>query len=334
MTTTYQYSRPQTWQMLYGITGAGSGSRGQGNLYKPGTMTGTNPLVVAYEDSDPAYNTDWNNVAPSVGATWRPNIGDGILSKILSSDPVFRGGYSISFNQLGTSFFMSNYGTNPGRTRAASRSATEGTPTLGVGGWPVLLRDTSKLFPSAFPDAPNYPFAPAINESIDIHYPDWPVTSTHQYSFGVQRELGKSMALDIRYVGNTNVSGWTTFNMNNAAQWTMFGENGFYDEYRMAQANLRANIVAGPGQHLRLHGRSRHRAAADLPGLLRRHAARDAANKNPASYTSANYRASSWYNSMYHVQRPSTRRSPGSPGRARAACRTASARGPASTPTA
>ena len=171
MTSTYQYSRPQTWQMLYGITGAGSGSRGQGNLYKPGTMTGTNPLVVAYDDSDPAYNTDWNNVAPSVGATWRPNIGEGFLSKILSSDPVFRGGYSISFNQLGTSFFVSNYGTNPGRTRAADRSATSGTPTLGVGGWPVLLRDTDKLYPSAFPDAPTYPLTPAINESIDITTP-------------------------------------------------------------------------------------------------------------------------------------------------------------------
>ncbi len=114
--------------MLYGITGAGSGSRGQGNLYKPGTLTGTDPLVVAYEDSDPAYNTDWNNVAPSVGATWRPNIGDGILSKILSSDPVFRGGYSISFNQLGTSFFVSNYGTNPGRTRAAEPQRHDGQP--------------------------------------------------------------------------------------------------------------------------------------------------------------------------------------------------------------
>ena len=37
--------------MVYGITGAGSGLLGRGNLYKPGTMTGTNPVVVAYDDS-------------------------------------------------------------------------------------------------------------------------------------------------------------------------------------------------------------------------------------------------------------------------------------------
>ena len=111
------------------------------------------------------------------------------------------------------------------------------------------------------------------------------------------------MALEVRYVGNTNVGGWTTWNMNSAAQWSMLaGENGFYDEFRKAQANLRANIVAGNGQHLRLHGRAGHLAAADLPGLLRRHAARDtASNGNPANYTSANYRASSWYNNLGDV---------------------------------
>ena len=342
MTTTYQYSRPQTWQMLYGVTGAGSGSRGQGNLYKPGTLTGTNPLVIAYDDGDPAYNTDWNNVAPSVGATWRPNIGDGFLSKILSSDPVFRGGYSISFNQLGTSFFVSNYGTNPGRTRNADRSATSGTPTLGVGGWPVLLRDTAKLFPSAYPTAPAYPFAPAINESIDIHYPDWPVTNTQQYSFGVQRELGKSMALDIRYVGNTNMSGWTTFNMNSRSQWSMLsGENGFYDEFRKAQANLRANIIAGRGNTFAYTGAP---GTSPLPIFQAYFAGTPlgdtASNGNAANYTSSNYGNSAWYNAlaMYNRDTMNTSTTSGptalSRAPARRASRTASARGPALTPTA
>ena len=305
MTTTFKYSRPETWQMLYGITGAGSGSRGQGNLYKPGTMTGTKPMVIAYDDANSAYNTDWNNIAPSVGATWRPNIGDGILSKILSPDPVFRGGYSMSFNQLGTNFFTANYGTNPGRSRSASRGTTSGTPPLGAdGGWPVLLRDTTKLYPSAFPVAPAYPFAPAINESLDIHYPDWPVTSTHQYSFGIQRELGRSMALDIRYVGNTNVSGWTTWDINAAPQWSMMsGENGFYDEYRKAQANLRANIVAGNGNTFAYTGAP---GTSPLPIFQAYFAgtplANTGSNGNPANYTSANYKSSSWYNNLVMYQ--------------------------------
>jgi hypothetical protein len=300
MTTDGLYSRPQTWQMVYGITGAGSGALGQGNLYKPGTLTGTNPVVVKYENNAPAYNTDWNNLAPSVGATWRPNIGDGIFSKILSSDPVFRGGYSISYNQFGTSFFDSNYAGNPGRSRAGTRSATSGTPVLGFDGWPVLLRDTARLYPSAMPPPISYPLTPAINETVDIHYPDWPVPYTHQYSFGFQRELGKSMALDVRYVGNTNVGAWNTFNMNSRAQWSMLaGENGFYDEFRKAQANLRANIVAGNGNTFAYTGAP---GTSPLPIFQAYFAGTPlgdtASNGNAANYTSANYRSSAWYNAL------------------------------------
>src|SRR3989304_10113969 len=160
--------------MVYGITGAGSGNFGQGNLYKPGVLTGTAPVLVPYENDRPAYNADYNNIAPSIGFAWRPSLKSGILTSILSADPVFRGGYSITYTRLGTNFFDSNYSGNPGRSRSASRTATTGTPFLGAGGWPVLLRDTARLVPSAFPDSPTYPITPAVNESIDIHYPDWP----------------------------------------------------------------------------------------------------------------------------------------------------------------
>ena len=57
------YSKPETWQMVYGITGANdSGIYGSGNLYKPGVMTGTAPVVVKYDNDNPPYNTDWNNI--------------------------------------------------------------------------------------------------------------------------------------------------------------------------------------------------------------------------------------------------------------------------------
>ena len=301
MTTDGQYSRPQTWQMVYGLTGAGSGNYGQGNLYKPGVLTGTAPLLVPYENNRPAYNTDYNNIAPSIGVAWRPTFTSSLLTKILSADPVFRGGYSISYTRLGTEFFDSNYSGNPGRSRSASRTATTGTPFLGFDGWPVLLRDTARLYPSAFPESPTYPIAPALNESADIHYPNWPVPSTHQYSFGIQREFSKSMAIEVRYVGNTNVGGWTTWNMNasTGAQWSMLaGENGFYDEFRKAQANLRANIVAGQGNTFAYTGAP---GTAPLPIFQAYFAGTplaSAANTVPANYTSANYRASSWYNSL------------------------------------
>ena len=301
MTSDGLYSRPQSWQMVYGITGAGSGLYGSGNLYKPGTMTGTNPVVVPYENNRPAYNTDWNNVGPSVGFTYRPNIKSSILSAVLGSDPVFRGGYSVTYTRLGTAFFDSNYSVNPGRSRTAQRTSTVGTPFLGFDGWPVLLRDTAKLYPSAAPASlsGNWTLTPAVNESVDIHYPDWPVPLTHQYSFGIQRELGKSMAIDVRYVGNINVGGWTTWNMNGPAQWSMLkGENGFLDEFRLAQANLRANIIAGQGNTFAYTGAPGTSPLPIFQAYFAGTPLTSSANQVPANYTSANYRSSSWYNSL------------------------------------
>ena len=96
------------------------------------------------------------------------------------------------------------------------------------------------------------------------------------------------MALDIRYVGNTNTGGWTTWNMNNTAQWSMLkGENGFYDEFRQAQANLRANIVAGKGNTFAYTGAP---GTSPLPIFRRIFAGHRRCNDarepgNPANYT-------------------------------------------------
>jgi len=302
MTTDGLYSRPQTWEMVYGATGAGSGLYGSSNLFHPGTLTGTTPVVVPYENSRPAYNTDWNNVAPSVGFAWRPTLKSGFLSTLLSTDPVIRGGYSITYTRLGTSFFDSNYSGNPGRSRAGTRSATSGSPLIGYTGWPLLLRNGSGgIFPSAAPDPLTgaWTLTPAINETLDIHYPDWPVPSTHQYSIGLQRELGKSTAIDIRYVGNINVGGWATQSINATNNWSMLsGENGFYDEFRKAQANLRANIIAGNGNTFAYTGAAGTSPLPIFQAYFAGTPLASSANGDPATYTSANYKASSWYNSL------------------------------------
>ena len=208
MTTDGLYSRPETWEMVYGITGANdSGKFGSGNLYKPGVMTGVTPVVVQYENDRPAYNTDWNNISPSVGVAWRPALKDGFLSKILSKDPVFRGGYSLTNVRLGTAFFDGNYAGNPGRSRAGSRTHHDGHAV------PAGQQQQPGPAARCQPDVPvgragsagrrleTDPGRSTRRSTSTIRI--WPVPQTHQYSFGFQRELGKSTALDIRYVGNT-----------------------------------------------------------------------------------------------------------------------------------
>ena len=68
------------------------------------------------------------------------------------------------------------------------------------------------------------------------------------------------MAIEVRYVGNVKLRPWTAYDLNELN----IVENGFLDEFRLAQANLQANIAAGRGEQLPLlRTRYRHFALAD-----------------------------------------------------------------------
>jgi hypothetical protein len=282
------YARLADWTQIYGVTGPN-------NLFKPGQMNGTAPSMVQYKSGERPYNMDMNNVAPSVGVVWRGNTGSGWLSKLLSPDPVLRGGYSVSYDREGFAPFTSIFGSNPGASRSGTRSIALGN--LGTDGLPVLFSQPNRLGPPATPVL-QFPFTPGVSEVLNAYYPDFPTGYTHQYSVGFQRELGRNMALEIRYVGNMNYGG-TDFqwNLNGSANWNIL-ENGFYKEFQMAQQNLRANIAAGRGSTFAYTGAP---GTAPLPIFQAYFAGtplNNAANQNPAAYTSANYTASSWYDSL------------------------------------
>ena len=61
-------------------------------------------------------------------------------------------------------------------------------------------------------------------------------------------------------------------------------ENGFFNEFKVAQANLLANIAAGRGNTFAYTGAAGHGAAADPPGVLER---REHASANDATSTRA-----------------------------------------------
>ena len=291
---TVSYARLQDWSMVYGIAG-------QAGMFHPGTLAGQSPLLRQYIKGEKAYKMDANNVAPSVGVAWRPNLGSSWLTKILSQDPVFRGGYSISYNRLGTNLLTGTYGTNPGLSWSASRSSTagcNGACNLGADGWPVLLSQTARLYPGSFPSAPSYPFSPQVNEDIDELDPHFFTPYTHQWSAGFQRQLTKTTAMEIRYVGNMNVGDWATWDMNGSSNWNIL-ENGFYDEFRKAQANLKANVAAGKGTTFAYTGVAGTSPLPIFQAYFAGTSLSDAAkNGDPANYKSSNYRSSSWYNQL------------------------------------
>jgi hypothetical protein len=290
------YSTLDNWAQVYGLSG-------EGNLFKPGTLTGAVPAFVQYLEGTHAYDSDFNNFAPSIGATWQPELGSSFLSKILSSQPVIRGGYSISYDRYGTGDFTGIFGNNSGATRAGTRNLTNSGcfNLLADGrGLPVLLRDSSRLAPCPTPTL-NYPFNPATNESVNVFEPDLYVPFTHQYSVGVQRELGPDMAVEIRYIGNTNVGGWDTADLNDVENWNM-RENGFLDEFRKAQRNLAANIAAGQGNTFAYTGAPGTTPLPIFLAYFKGIPLNDARNQDPSQYstggTTANFRSSAWYNQL------------------------------------
>jgi hypothetical protein len=215
------------------------GVSGVGNLFKPGTLTGKKPEFNQYKKGEYASKTDWDNFAPSLGVTWRPGIEGGFLRTLLGSEPVIRGGFSMSYNRNGMSDFTNVFGDNPGIQIDATRS--QGNNNLG--GVPLLFRNQSALGPPPFSPQPVFPMTDVITQDIEIFDPNLKLPYSQTWTAGIQRAFGSKMAVDVRYVGSRGRGLWANVDYNEAN----IVENGFLDEFRRAQQNLQANIRAGRG---------------------------------------------------------------------------------------
>ena len=237
-----------TFADLCGRSGLGSGPGGRGcNFFQPGALNGISPQYVQYDSGNPGYDTDWNNFAPNVGGAWRPNVQDGWLRTILG-DPeqaTIRAGYSVAFTRERMDRFTGLYSANPGAAINANRTGNQSNLVLPGESWPILISQTSRLGPPPIPSGPQYPLIPSLvnGDDINIFDPAIKVPNTRSWSVGVQRALSRDMAIDIRYVGTRLMNGWTTENWN---EINVF-ENNFLPEFKAAQANLRAHVLAGCG---------------------------------------------------------------------------------------
>jgi hypothetical protein len=240
-----------------GISGVGNGPFGRGCLlFQPGLERGVHPTFVAFPRGSEAYRTELGNLAPSAGIAVRPKIDTGILRRILG-DPeqaTFHAGYSLAFERRGLADFFDILGANPGARVALTRNASNGNLIVDGGGLPLLLRDGARLAPLPMcPEgtisvtcqqlAPVFPRPAVAGDSVNIFDPRIKRPFAVSYSGGLSRSLGRDATVDIRYVGTRYHDGWVTENFNEPALF----ESGFLDEFRMAQANLLANLAAGRG---------------------------------------------------------------------------------------
>jgi hypothetical protein len=240
---------------LWGLTGVapdfipGSLVTNIGYLYQPGVLKGGTPYYREMTAGTKAYETDWNNWAPNVGASWTPYVQDGFLRKLIGQqgDTVLRGGFSTAFQRNGLADFQAVLGANVGLTLDATRSL--GNNNLGT--IPVLFRDSTALGAPAIPETRAYPMAPLVQTgSINLFDPGLQTPFARTWTAGYQRALTRNSAIEIRYVGTHNYQGWTTYNYNDYN----INENGLLSEFKLAQANLQANVAAGRGSNFKYYG--------------------------------------------------------------------------------
>ena len=224
-----------SWASMTEVCGvSGVGSDGTCNLFQPGIKAPATALP-QYTSGTSAYDTDTNNIAPSIGVVWTPQTRRGWLGTLMGPPDQFviRGGYARNYSRPGLNDFTGPFNNNTGLVQSLTR-----VPTTFM-----LLRDQSSLAPPAFPAAPAYPLTPSLTSSVNGFASNIQVPSADSFSVGIQRALTSNMSMEIRYVGTRGNDAWVVQNYN---EFNII-DNGFLGEFRKAQANLQANIAANRG---------------------------------------------------------------------------------------
>ncbi len=243
------YARASNFAGLYGESG-------EGNLFNPGVLSGSPTQMVLFGKGTSAYETRYDSFAPSVGITYSPNFTeDGWLKSLFgeSGRTVLRGGFSIAYVREGVNTFQSLYAANAasgaqlaGGTINATQNIT-GTPFgLSFGNY---FRNGLPAGP-AFQQSPVYPNTGSITDSINEFLPDLKIGRVDSFTFGIQRELDSNNVIEVRYVGNRGHDLWRQYDLNEVNVI----ENGFLQEFALAQQNVLSNLQNGRGFNFRYFG--------------------------------------------------------------------------------
>lgn len=230
--------QPTNFDAIWGISGVG-------NLFRPTAAAGTQTTPGATLDfvsgntGKGLYKNDWNNFAPFLGFAYSPSFKTGLLHAIFGDEGTssIRAGYSMSFLHDGVTTFTNLLGTgntNPGLIQSANSSAQANpvnssniTGQLTAAGIPLIF----PTFKMPITDRENF----LVNTASGVWTadPNLRAAYVHQWNFGIEKEIFKNTALELRYVGNWAPNTWRAYNINEV---NIF-ENGFLTDFRNAQLN-------------------------------------------------------------------------------------------------
>jgi hypothetical protein len=212
-------------------------------------------------------------LAPSVGAAWQVPPSTGFMKWLRGSeegDVVVRGGWAMAYQRPGLSDFTGRLAT----TRALRVAADGIRPTRRCRFCCATARQLPPLRGHAA-GATRVAHHARQRLRSDIQLPVHPVVVG-----GLAAQVSRDSAIELRYVGSKLDGPWDSINLNEPN----ITSNGFLNEFRLAQANLQANIAAGRGSDVRLLRRGTD--TSPLPIFLAHLNAQGVANAgNAALYT-------------------------------------------------
>ena len=175
------------------------------------------------------FKNDLGKFLPSVGFAWDP---------FKSGKTSVRGNYRLASDRIatflfGSFIFQSTPGNNIGVTNAAFGQA--GGLFRNVG--PVI----ASLVPTTSPSVLRQP-GPFSTSSISVVDPDLQFPQVHEWSFSVQREIGKNV-VEVNYIGKHGVHLLGAYNANQVnvfASVPSISQN-FLQEFNKIRDDIRAN---------------------------------------------------------------------------------------------
>jgi len=208
-------------------------------------IDGTRQMFVGPNSGNPnipVFNKDLNNFAPHVGFSWQlPWWGRG--------QTTMRGGYSISYSQLGNMDTFAGALINvPGIARNYTYSGEPGCiqgsdPLNPTGGCFITFDNVSQVFPLDVTKTGQLPFgAPGFffpktnysSGSLTIYDPDIRNPYVQNLNLSVTRNLNRFLTLDVRYIGTLQRKQQGSLNLN----LTNYFANGLFEEFRKLRAGI------------------------------------------------------------------------------------------------
>ncbi|MGB6974248.1 MAG: carboxypeptidase-like regulatory domain-containing protein [Terracidiphilus sp.] len=212
-----------------------------GDLFDPGSLKGNlNPTLSVHAEPYAPWRI---TPQPAFGFAWNPRPSDGVWKTLLGgSNTVIRGGYALRrftepyqyFWDAATDFgqfyyqqfyILPNNSGQPGTFAPGSLAIGDTLPTFSLSPSTYEASAPESEFTFAAP-TPTYGIEPNLREPY-----------SESWNLGIQRGLGSSRVLEVRYMGNRTLHQWIMIDPNEVNVF----ENGFLKDFKNAQANLAAS---------------------------------------------------------------------------------------------